>query len=87
MTQQKDLLSRLADAGEEAMTKLAEMPGGHRALEAMNALKNRLDDVQRRLRALDPLERKVAELERRLEALENKGRRSSSSGATKTESD
>jgi hypothetical protein len=70
MDTQKDLLSRLADAGEDALGKLAEMPGGHRAIEALNQLKNRVDDLQRRLRALDPLERRVAELEKRLEALE-----------------
>jgi uncharacterized protein involved in exopolysaccharide biosynthesis len=80
---QKDLLSRLADAGEDAMAKLAEMPGGHRALEAMNVLKNRMDELQKRLRALDPLERKVAELERRLEALEGKGRSSRSSSSAR----
>jgi hypothetical protein len=74
MPAQKDLLSRLADAGEEAISKLAEMPGGHRAVEAVNLLKNRVDELQRRLRSLDPLERKVAELEKRLESLEGKRR-------------
>ena len=72
MPAQKDLLSRLADAGEEAISKLAEMPGGHRAVEAINLLKNRVDELQQRLRSLDPLERKVAGLEKRLEALEGK---------------
>ena len=72
MPAQKDLLSRLADAGEEAIGKLAEMPGGHRAVEAINLLKNRVDELQQRLRSLDPLERKVAGLEKRLEALEGK---------------
>ena len=81
MPAQKDLLSRLADAGEDAISKLAEMPGGHRAIEAMNALKNRVDELQQRLRSLDPLERKVSELEKRLEALEGKrpARRASAS--------
>jgi phage shock protein A len=74
MSSQKDLLSRLADAGEDAIAKLAEMPGGHRAIEAMNQLKNRMDELQKRVRSLDPLERRVEELERRLEALEGKKR-------------
>jgi hypothetical protein len=76
MAGQKDLLSRLADAGEDALGKLAEMPGGHRAIETFNQLKNRVDEVQARLRSLDPLERKVNELEQRLDALEGKSRRS-----------
>jgi hypothetical protein len=74
MSTQKDLLGRLADAGEDALGKLAEMPGGHRAIEAMNQLKNRMDDLQQRVRSLDPLERRVTELEKRLEALENRPR-------------
>ena len=74
MATQKDLLSRLADAGEDAIAKLAEMPGGHRAIEAMNLLKNRMDELQQRVRSLDPLERRVTELEKRLEALERKPR-------------
>jgi hypothetical protein len=74
MATQKDLLSRLTDAGEEAIAKLAEMPGGHRAIEAMNQLKNRMDELQQRVRSLDPLERRVTELEQRLEALEGKRR-------------
>ncbi len=74
MATQKDLLSRLADAGEDAIAKLAEMPGGHRAIEAMNQLKNRMDELQQRVRSLDPLERRVTELEKRLEALEGKPR-------------
>jgi hypothetical protein len=75
---QKDLLGRLADAGEDALTKLAEMPGGHRAIEALNQLKNRMDELQKRVRALDPLERRVEELEQRLAALERTGRTATS---------
>ena len=45
---------------------------GHRAIEAMNQLKNRIDELQQRVRSLDPLERRVTELEQRLEALEQK---------------
>ena len=72
--QQKDLLTRLAEAGEEAFARLSEIPGGNRLVEATHALRERLDEVQRRVRALDPLEKRVAELERRLQSLERKGR-------------
>ena len=68
--QQKDLLTRLTEAGEEAVSRLGEIPGGHRVVEATNALRQRLDELQKRVRALDPLEKRVDELERRLKALE-----------------
>ena len=70
--QQKDLLSRLADAGEDALGKLVELPGGQRAVETFNQLKNRVDELQSRLRSLDPLERRVTQPEKRLDELENK---------------
>ena len=66
----KDLIAKLADAGEEALTRIMEMPGGHRVVETVQVLRDRLDDLQGRLRALDPLERRVTELEKRLAALE-----------------
>ena len=69
---QKDLLGRLADAGEEAISRLTEIPGGQKALDAVHALRDRIDELQGRVRNLDPLERKVAELEKRLAALEGK---------------
>src|SRR5207248_10495473 len=71
---QKDLLSRLADAGEDAIARLADIPGGQRFVEATHALRDRLDELQHRVRSLDPLERRVTELERRLEALEGAGK-------------
>jgi hypothetical protein len=67
--QQKDVIARLAETGEEALQKLADLPGGSRLVEAGNALRDRVDDLSRRMRSLDPLERRVAELERRLDAL------------------
>ena len=71
---QKDLITRLAEAGEEALDRLQEMPGGQRMLEATHALRDRVDEVAKRLRKLDPLEKRVAALERRLKALEGKRR-------------
>ena len=67
--QQKDVITRLAETGEEALQKLAELPGGSRLLDAGNALRERVDELSKRVRSLDPLERRVAELERRLDAL------------------
>jgi uncharacterized protein involved in exopolysaccharide biosynthesis len=67
---QKDILSRFADFGEEALQKLPGVPGGNRLLDVVNQSKTRLDDVQKRLRGLDVLEQRVDELERRLAELE-----------------
>jgi cell division septum initiation protein DivIVA len=75
MAKQKDLLGRLADAGEDAIGKLADVPGGSRLLDAANALRDRVDELQKRIRHLDPLEQRVAELEARLAALEKKASR------------
>ena len=73
--QQKDVITRLAESGEEALHRLAELPGGARFAEAANALRDRVDDLAKRMRSLDPLERRVAELERRLDALSKPARR------------
>ena len=67
--QQKDVITRLAETGEEALHKIADLPGGSRVVEAANALRDRVDDLTKRVRSLDPLERRVAELERRLDEL------------------
>ena len=68
--QQKDVLQRLADSGEEALQKfIADLPGGSKVVGAANSLFARVDELTKRMRSLDPLERRVAELERRLDAL------------------
>src|SRR6476620_8896149 len=69
-TQDKDVISRLADAGEEALQKLSDLPGGKSLLKVVGDLRTRLDDTTTKLRKLDPLERRVSSLEKRLKALE-----------------
>jgi hypothetical protein len=66
----RDLLSKLADAGEEAISKLAKAPGGEQMVHAMHAMRERTDELQKRIRGLDELEARVAKLEKRLEAVE-----------------
>ena len=69
--QQKDVLQRLADSGEEALQKfIGELPGGNKVVGAANSLFARVDELTKRMSSLDPLERRVSELERRLEALD-----------------
>jgi hypothetical protein len=99
--QEKDVLQRLADSGEEALQKfIADLPGGSKVVGAANSLFARVDELSKRMRSLDPLERRVAELERRLDALtkpapatkrkttakKTTARKSASSSARKTSS-
>ena len=80
---QKNLVTRLADAGEEAIQRLGGAPGGDRVVGAVNTLRNRVDEMQRRLRGVDELEKRVASVERRLDKLEGKASSTSSSRTTK----
>ena len=68
-SQPKDILARVQDLGEEALHKLAEVPGGSKLLEMANQSRTRLDEMQKRLRGLDVLEERVEALERKLDAL------------------
>jgi hypothetical protein len=74
----QDLLSRLADRGEEVIGKLGDMPGAQRLLEQTSVLKERADELQKRIRGLDELEQRVAALERKVDQL------SKASGTAKT---
>ena len=73
----KDILSRVADLGEEALHKLPHFPGGDRLMEMVNQSRTRLDEMQKRLRGLDVLEKRVDKLEQRLAKLEKRGTTSS----------
>jgi hypothetical protein len=70
--EQRDLLSRLADAGEEAIKRLGDAPGANRVAEVVTTLRDRVDELQKKVRGLDELERRVDKLEKRLAALEKK---------------
>jgi len=67
--QERDFVTRLADAGEEALQRLAELPGGQRALNAFNDLRASVDDLGKKVRGIDALEARVAKLEKELAAL------------------
>jgi hypothetical protein len=81
---QKDVITRLAEQGEEAFQRIAELVGGVRFVEAMNGMRERVDDMSKRLRSLDPLERRVAELERRLDVLSKPARSTTARKTTAT---
>jgi phage shock protein A len=64
-----DLLGRLAELSEEAVQRLQEAPGGDRVIGTMNAMRDRVDELQKRVRGIDELERRLSALERKVEKL------------------
>lgn len=64
-----DLLGRLADLSEEAMQRLQDAPGGDRVIGTMNAMRDRVDELQKRVRGIDELERRLTTLEKRVDKL------------------
>ena len=80
----KDLLAMLADRGEEAIQRLSDAPGADRLLGAAQALRDRMDEMQKRLRGIDAIERRVAELEKRVDALSAPSTRSRSTARKRT---
>jgi hypothetical protein len=77
-TPEKSVLTRLADAGEEAIQRLSGAPGGDRLVSAVNTLRDRMDEMQRRLRGVDELEKRLTSVEERLDKLEGTGSTSTS---------
>ena len=68
-TNENDVINRLAGKGEEAIHRLADLPGGAWALKAFNDLKLRVDDLSSRIRGIDALEKRVAKLEKEVATL------------------
>jgi uncharacterized protein involved in exopolysaccharide biosynthesis len=80
----KDLLGRLADLSEEAVQRLADAPGADRALQALKALGDKVDELQRRTRGFEELERRLSALEKKVSALSKSPAGASRSTTKKT---
>jgi hypothetical protein len=65
----RDVIGKLADRGEQTLAKLADLPGGTKALKAVNDLRNRVDDLGKKVRGIDQLEARITKLEKELAAL------------------
>jgi hypothetical protein len=65
----KDLITKLADRGEDVVGKLGDFPAAQRLVEAAGGMRERVDELQRRLRGLDALETRVAALEKKVDQL------------------
>ncbi len=83
MAAQKDLLSRLADAGEEAIQRLSKAPGGENITKALNVSRERLDELQKRVRGIEALDKRVAALEKRVDVLAPQARPGKKAAAKK----
>ena len=66
---QKDLLARLADAGEEALRRFAEAPGMERATAYAKSSRKQLDELTKRVQGISALEDRIARLEQQVAAL------------------
>lgn len=64
-----DVVRRFAERGEEALHRLADLPGGTRALKAVSELGRRVDELGRKVRGVDELEERIARLEREVAEL------------------
>src|SRR6478736_1150256 len=69
----KDLLTRLADRGEQVVGRITDLPGAKTVMDTTTSLGKRLDEVQKRLRSIDPLEKRLTALEKRVDKLDGKG--------------
>jgi hypothetical protein len=70
---QKNIVGRLADAGEEAIQRIGSAPGADRVLGTLGSLRERVDELQKSVRGIERLEKRLAAIERRLDKLEGKG--------------
>jgi hypothetical protein len=77
--QQKDLIARFADMGEEALQKLMSTPGTDRLLGAFGKMRDEVDLLTKRVRGMENLEKRLAKLEREVARLSK-----SSTGTTTT---
>jgi hypothetical protein len=65
----KDLLTRLADAGEEALHRLSEAPGMERATAFATSTRKQLEELTKRVQGISALEARVAKLEKEIATL------------------
>ncbi len=79
---QKDVFARLADVGEEALSRLASSAGMDRVTGAVTGLKDQVDALANKVRGMDALEKRVAALERKVERLSKSS--TGSGGSRKT---
>lgn len=78
-----EIVSKLADRGEEALQKIAGTQTGQKLLDALNGLRGRLDELQRRVSGVEELAKRVVDLEKRVQALDKELRKHESAATHK----
>jgi hypothetical protein len=66
---QKDLVTRLADAGEDALHRLGDAPGMDRVTTFAKSTKKQLDELTKRVQGIKELEARIVKLEKQVAAL------------------
>jgi hypothetical protein len=66
---QKDLLARLADAGEEALQRLASTPGADKVTGVVTNMRDQVEALTTKVRGIDQLEKRLDALERKVDRL------------------
>jgi hypothetical protein len=84
-TKRTDLFGRIADMSEEAIQRLSDAPGADKVLGAVNTLKDRTDELQKRVRGLEELEKRLTAVEAKVEKL-TKGTKAPSTKSASTKS-
>jgi hypothetical protein len=74
MPRQRNIVERLADAGEEAIQRIGSAPGADRVLGAFGSLREGVEDLQKRMSGVEGFEKRLKAVERRLDKLEGKGK-------------
>ncbi|MFN0154270.1 MAG: hypothetical protein ACKVUT_07810 [Gaiella sp.] len=77
-----DLITRLASRGEEALHRVAELPGGSRALRTIAELRLRVDELTKKVRGVEKLEARLAALEKKVASLERARKKDAASPRT-----
>lgn len=67
--QRTDLVSKLTDAGEEAINRLHDAPGADRLLAVATGMRDRVDELTKKVRGIDAMEKRLKNLERQVEKL------------------
>jgi hypothetical protein len=67
--QRTDLLSKLTDAGEDAISRLGDAPGADRLLAVATNMRDRVDELSKKVRGIDAMEQRLKELERKVDKL------------------
>lgn len=84
--QRTDLVSKLTDAGEEAINRLQEAPGADRLLAAATNMRDRVDELTKKVRGIEAMERRLRELEHRVDKLSGGAKQTASQGRTAAQS-